>query len=338
MAASASADSALDILFQHQAAGVSRMSLKIKARELAKRIVRRLTGKEDIRAYVRLRRLEFKKRLHRKEITLGELRQTFGEMGVAEGRTIWFQSSWNEFYNYKGTPSSIINLLLEMIGPDGTLVMLATPLSVVPGEVLHIDRAPVSTGMICEVFRRYKGVRRSIHQSASVIALGPQAEYLTRDHHNTLVSWDSKSPFWRLTEVDALCLSAGNWRFLASLAPLHAVEAALRMEIAYFHELFTGSVTYVWENREGQKGEHTYMTRKGAFDAEKFGRLYPAHMSKQKRLSNLEIWSISARDAINTGIALGRQGKTMYFDPKPRAELFKPLAAREAQENSVPKS
>lgn len=299
------------------------MSLKHKFRQAAKHTIRKLIGKEDIRSYVRLRKIALKKLWYRKEITLKDLRSAFTDMGVKSGDTLWFQSSWNEFYNYKGTPSSVVNLLLELIGPQGTLAMLATPLVVDSSKVLRIDDAPVSTGMICEVFRRYKGIHRSIHQSASVIALGPNAEYLTRDHHRTLTSWDKDSPFYRLAELDALCLSAGNWRFLASLAPLHAVESALRTELVYFDRLFEGTSTYRWETKTGKNGEHTYMHRKGAFDAEKFGTLYPPHMSKRTRLANLQIWSIKACDAIETGIALGRQGKTMYVDPKPTAELFK---------------
>lgn len=299
---------------------------KKKLRELAKVTARRIIGKDDLRGFVRTKRRQLEQLWFQKEITLDDLSKAFTMLGVTPGRTIWLQSSWNEFYNYKGTPSSVVNLLLEMIGPEGTLAMLATPLTIDSSKVLKIDCEPVSTGMICEVFRRYKGVQRSIHQSASVIALGPQAGFLTRDHHLTETSWDPDSPFCRLMDVDALCVSAGNWRFLASLAPLHAVESLLRKEIQYFNNLFVDKTTYQWETRDGRRGEHTYYYRYGTFDAEKFGKLYPASMSKRFKISNLHFWSISARDAIHMGVHLGRQGKTMYFDPKPHAKLFLPVA------------
>lgn len=301
------------------------MASRTKLRELAKRVARSLVGKSDLRSYLRSRRIALQKRWYRAPVTLDDLRQVFSEVGVKRGQSVWLQSAWNEFYNYKGTPSSVIDLLLEMIGPDATLVMLATPIHIDTSKVLFIDREPVSTGMICEIFRRYKGVKRSIHLSASVIALGPHAEYLTRDHHETLTPWDDDSPCCRLMDIDALCVSVGNWRFLASLSPLHVVEAKLRTEIEYFSRLFTKRITYEWQAGGGRRGSHTFLARNGEFDSEKFGRLYPRSMSKRVQLSNLQVWSITARDAIETGVKLGRSGKTMYVSPKPDTSLFRPV-------------
>ena len=133
---------------------------------------------------------------------------------MTPGRVIWIQSSWNEFYNFSEKPSSVIDLLLEMIGPERTLVMPAVPLRMDPERVLVIDREPVSTGLICEIFRRYPRVVRSIHLSSSVIALGPQAEYLVKDHQTTQTPWDPATPYQRLMEADALCIGMGVGRFL----------------------------------------------------------------------------------------------------------------------------
>src|SRR5215469_11743566 len=91
-------------------------------------VLRGLIGRKDVRSYVRLRRLALERRLFRKPITTQDLGSAFEKLGVKRGSVIWVQSSWNEFYNFDGKPSSVINILLEMIGPEGTLVMPAIPL------------------------------------------------------------------------------------------------------------------------------------------------------------------------------------------------------------------
>lgn len=280
-------------------------------RNIAIDLLRSLTGKSDVRSYVRLRRLALERRIYRTPISREMLREAFARLGVSSGRTVWVQSSWNEFYNFAEKPSVVIDLLVDMIGPEGTLVMPAVPLKIDPDRLLLIDSEPVSTGLICEVFRRYPGVKRSIHLSASVIARGPRAEYLVRDHHLTETAWDPASPFQRLMEVDALCVGMGVGRFLASLTPLHAVESILRYE-GLFADVFRDPISYRWRTRDGREGEHTFLRRHGVFDAARLGRHYPRTQYVEFRLSNLWLWSISARDAINTGIELGRRGITMY--------------------------
>lgn len=277
--------------------------------------LRRALGREDLRSYVRLRRLALEKRFFKDPISVPELRSAFERLGIKAGGTVWVQSSWNEFYNFPGKPSSVIDLLLDLIGSEGTLVMSAIPLVVDDRKILEIHREPVSTGLIAETFRRYRGVKRSIHNSSSVIALGPQAEFLVKDHHTTETPWDPESPYQRLMELDAICVGLGVGRFLAMLTPLHAVESILRHENPDFAAIFHGTTTYRWRTRDGDEGTHTYLNRNGAFDAAWLGQHYPRDQYVEFRLSNLRMWSIPARDAIMTGVSLGRRGISMYRMP-----------------------
>jgi aminoglycoside N3'-acetyltransferase len=278
--------------------------------------LRKLFHTKDLRSFIRFRRLALQKLILKKEIPKSSLIQAFTKLGVSAGKTIWIQSSWNEFYNFRGKPTQVIDILLDLIGPEGTLVMPAIPLNLNLDRVIQIENEPVSTGLICEIFRRYPGVVRSIHRSSSVIALGPQAKFLTKDHHLTETPWDPDSPFQRLMDVDALCVGVGVGRFLASLTPLHAVESILRHEVPIFADIFRERTSYRWRTNDGREGEHNVLNRNGAnFDAARFGRNYPKDQYIEFRLSNLWFWSISARDAINTGVALGRRGINMYQLP-----------------------
>src|SRR5580698_10957532 len=120
-------------------------------RSTAKRLAQKLLGQEDVRGFVRIKRLWLSKQVYRRPIAVAELRQQLIDLGVARGRTLWVQSSWNEFYNVAMRPSEVIDMLRDLIGPEGTLAMPAFPIDHDPAKVFLVDRAPVYTGLLCEV-------------------------------------------------------------------------------------------------------------------------------------------------------------------------------------------
>src|SRR5882757_4388124 len=230
-------------------------------RSTAKRIAQKLLGQGDVRGFVRTQKLWLSKKLYRRPIAIAELRQQLIDLGVTPGRTLWVQSSWNEFFNVPMRPSEVIDLLRDLLGPGGTLVMPAFPIDQDPAKVFLVDRAAVYTGLLCEVFRRYPDVRRSIHLGSSVCAIGPNAEFLVKDHHLTAMPWGKDSPFCRLMEVDALMLGLGaGFNFMTAL---HAVECLLYDEVPYFRTVFDGTIRYRWKRASGETGEHEFMNRSG---------------------------------------------------------------------------
>src|ERR1700690_3109852 len=194
-------------------------------RSTAKRLAQKLVGRSDVRGFVRKQKLWLSKKIYWRPVSIADLRQRLTDFGVTPGRTLWVQSSWNEFYNVPLRPSEMIELLRDLIGPGGTLAMPAFPIDQNPDKVFLVDRAPVYTGLLCEVFRRTAEVRRSIHLSLSVCAVGPNADFLVRDHHHTLMPWGKDSPFCRLRELDARMLGLGaGFNFMT---PLHTAECLL---------------------------------------------------------------------------------------------------------------
>ncbi len=158
-------------------------------RSTVKGLAQKLLGQSDVGGFVRTRQLWLSKQIYRRPVQIAELRGRLIDLGVTRGRTVWVQSSWNEFFNVPMRPSEVIDLLRELIGSEGTLAMPAFPIDQDPGKVFLVDRAPVYTGLLCEVFRRSPGVLRSIHLGSSVCAIGPNADFLIRDHHHTNTAW-----------------------------------------------------------------------------------------------------------------------------------------------------
>jgi aminoglycoside 3-N-acetyltransferase len=292
------------------------------ARDAVKHLARRLLGRSDLRGFVRAQKLQLAKRIYRRPVAIADLRRHLIDLGITPGRTLWVQSSWNEFYNVPLRPSEMIELLLDLLGAEGTLAMPAFPIDQDPDKVFLVDRAPVYTGLLCEVFRRLPGVRRSIHLGASVCAIGPQADFLVRDHHLTRLPWGPNSPFCRLAELDARMLGLGAG--FEYLTPLHAAECLLYEEVPYFRGVFDGTVKYRWKRASGATGEHEFLRRIGDIRPLRLRRHFGPDICVEARISNLRMLAANARPFIDRAVALGRQGITMYIEPAPTPELFVP--------------
>jgi len=293
-------------------------------RSTVKRIAQKVLGQGNVRDFVRTRRLWLDKKIYRRPIEVAELRQHLIDLGVTRGRTVWVQSSWNEFFNVPMKPSDVIDLLRDLIGPEGTLAMPAFPIDPDPSKLFLVDRAPVYTGLLCEVFRRVSGVQRSIHLASSVCATGPNADFLVRDHHRTVMTWGKESPFCRLMDVDARMIGLGaGFNFMT---PLHAVECLLYDEVPFFRQVFNGTIRYRWKRANGETGEHEFLNRGGDVRPQRLRRYFGPEICTDAKLSNLKMIAADAKPFIEHAVALGRKGITMYIEPVPKPELFVPVA------------
>jgi aminoglycoside 3-N-acetyltransferase len=289
-------------------------------RSTVKGLASKLLGHTDVRGFVRTRKLWLSRQIYRQPVEPAELRQKLIDLGVTRGRTVWVQSSWNEFYNVRLRPSEVIDLLRDLIGPDGTLAMPAFPIDQDLTKVFLVDRAPVYTGLLCEVFRRTQGVLRSVHPSSSVCAIGPQAEFLVRDHHRAKTAWGPDSPFCRLMELNARLVGLGaGFEFMT---PLHVVECVLHDEVPFFRGVFGATVRYRWKRASGETGENEYLDRTGDVRPARLRRYFGPDILDEARISNLKMIAADAKPFIEHAVALGRRGITMYVQPAPKPELF----------------
>ena len=62
-------------------------------RNTAKRLAQKLVGRSDLRGFVRKQKLWLSKKIHRRPVSIADLRQRLIDLGVTPGRTLWVQSS-----------------------------------------------------------------------------------------------------------------------------------------------------------------------------------------------------------------------------------------------------
>ena len=273
-------------------------------------------------------RLRIGKRLYKQKFTAQEVVDAMKSMGMQKGSVVFIQSRWAEFYNCTSDPEDLIDAILDVIGPEGTLGMACMPM-MQEGKLFNVKKTPTNAGFLAEAFRRYKGVKRSINIQHSVCALGPKADYLVSEHYLSETPWDIKSPYYRLSEVNALVFGLGLGKYWIGTI-IHCVDSLLKDEIPYYHDMFYSEKTeYKYIDYDGiEKSYWCYdmpltgpKKRIGSYVLNR--RLAKKFSSRKfKQVSNLQMTCYDAKDVVTTVVALGRKGIDSYWTPSKRGYKF----------------
>jgi aminoglycoside 3-N-acetyltransferase len=123
------------------------------------------------------------------------LTHAFRAIGVKRGSILCVHSSLSQFGYIPGGPATLVQALLDALGPDGTLCIPTHSLCLLGAEPYDPLRSPSVLGAVSEYFRRHPGVIRSAHPTHSVAAVGPAARALT--HLSESVSAPmARNGFW----------------------------------------------------------------------------------------------------------------------------------------------
>lgn len=162
-------------------------------------------------------------------ITGAAVRAALAEAGVGSGASVIVHSSLSRLGWVVGGAHTIVNALLEAVGPRGTITMpsLSSDLSdparweapPVPESWWPIIRAKMPAfdphltpttqmGAVVECFRHLPGSARSEHPADSFVAHGPHARRIVHPHPLSPAFGDG-SPLSRLYDLDARIVLLG---------------------------------------------------------------------------------------------------------------------------------
>jgi aminoglycoside 3-N-acetyltransferase len=143
--------------------------------------------------------------------TTASLVQAFSSLGLHRDMIVMVHSSLGRVGWTEGGPIAVIQALLEVLGPDGTLVMPAeSPQLGDPSnrDVFDPHTTPTTMGAIPEAFRSYPGTLRSSHPLVSVCANGRLAQEITAQHALEFCEGRG-TPFEKLYDLGAWTLLLG---------------------------------------------------------------------------------------------------------------------------------
>jgi aminoglycoside 3-N-acetyltransferase len=175
-------------------------------------------------------------------LTVKSFADQLATCGLGAGQTVLVHTSLSKLGWIAGGPQAVIEALLAVLAPGGTLLMPAhsndnsepsywknPPVPQAWWQIIRDERTPFDAqrtptrgvGCVPELFRTWPGVVRSNHPTDSLAACGPNASYLVSSH--TLENeFGDESPIGRLYALDGfvLLLGAGH----ESNTSLHLAE------------------------------------------------------------------------------------------------------------------
>mgnify|MGYP003877520601 CR=1 FL=1 len=128
-------------------------------------------------------------------MTRGHIVEELRRLGLGEGDVIQVHSSLSSFGYVEGGADAVVDALLELVGPEGT-VMVPT-FNHHRARVFDIRETPSVNGAVTEALRRRPEAKRSLHPTHPYAAIGKDAEELTSEHLE-LRTFDIRSPLGKL--------------------------------------------------------------------------------------------------------------------------------------------
>jgi aminoglycoside 3-N-acetyltransferase len=135
-------------------------------------------------------------------ITQTQLSEGFAALGVLQGSKVLVHSSLRSLGHVDGGADAVIDSLLAVLGPMGTLLVPTLTGSSLfsPQNPPTFDPAqtPSWTGTIAETLRKRPTAARSLHPTHSAAAIGADATALLEGHVHSVTPCDEWSPYGEL--------------------------------------------------------------------------------------------------------------------------------------------
>ena len=148
-------------------------------------------------------------------------------LGVQSGDVLMIHSSLRSMGHVVGGAPTVVDALLEVLGPTGTLVGPSFNYETAqdPGFIFDPLDTPSDMGAIADQIRRRAGNRRSRHLTHSVSAIGPEAEAIVKAPGES--AWAADSPLGTVFKLGGRFLLLGVT--YQSFTACHLLEVAFRL-------------------------------------------------------------------------------------------------------------
>ena len=118
----------------------------------------------------------------KKTVTTAEIARGLRALGICAGEHLIVHSSLKSLGYVEGGAPAVVEALLEVLGPEGTLMVPTFTHSAT--EYFDPLESPSKNGAITEAARLRPEARRSLHPTHAVTVIGPDAEELLADDVN----------------------------------------------------------------------------------------------------------------------------------------------------------
>lgn len=184
--------------------------------------------------------------------TVDQLAEHVEATGIQRGDNVILHSSLRSVGKTADGPATVVNAILSVIGPTGTL-MAPTFTYSLPGwksDPYSHKTSPARTGAIPEYMRHRPDAIRSFHPTHSVAVIGADAHHIAADHMEA-TPLGRNSPFGKMLDRNAKILMLGTHQDTNS--SLHLCEVLA--QLPYIHVCFADDVDFETAWYQGEEGE-----------------------------------------------------------------------------------
>jgi aminoglycoside 3-N-acetyltransferase len=163
----------------------------------------------------------------------------FKSTGLQAGDTVLVHSAFKSLGGVEGGPQTVIDVLLEILTPEGTLIMPTFNFDFNKGAPWDVRSTPSQMGVLTELVRTDARAKRVFHPFYSFAVIGKYADFLTRERYKS--SYERASVFGKLRDLDGKIMIIGL-DYTHSFTFVHHVEQMEGVDYRFIKG-FTGEVT-----------------------------------------------------------------------------------------------
>ena len=172
-------------------------------------------------------------------LTKNDLVVGFRKTGLTAGDVVLVHSSYKSFGAVDGGPQTVVDALLEVLTPLGTLIMPTFNFNFNKGEPWDVRTTPSHMGVLTEVVRLNPESKRVFHPFYSFAIMGALKDVLTKVRYKD--SYGTDSIFMQLRKLDAKIMVIGL-SYTHSMTFFHHIEQMEGVDYRFIKP-FTGKVT-----------------------------------------------------------------------------------------------
>ncbi len=248
-------------------------------------------------------------------VTKGDIINGLKRMGLGSGHKALVHSSLSSFGVVEGGADTVIDALIETVGPRGTILVptLTGHSTLSPSNPPQFDPVltPCWTGRVPETFRKRQDAVRSLHPTHSVAAIGADAVSLTRDHFFSVTPCDEMSPYGKLAHCqDSYIVLIGVGHEVSTT--FHHIEEVVGVEYHMQKEFVRARIIV-----DGQKiHRHVMIHRYGA--PRNFGVMEPIFeeqgIQTKTKIGDSDVRLVNVNRMVRTTIQCLRANKKFLCD------------------------
>lgn len=149
------------------------------------------------------------------QVNKERLVEGFSKLGLGKGDVVLVHSSLKSLGHVLGGAQTVIDALLEVVTPEGTLIVPTYQVGIMYNTcsrsdyIFDVRSSGTKLGLIPAAFLKQPGLHRSIHPTHSVSAIGREAEFIVGSHHEAESTYGVGSPWHKILQVNGKVMGLG---------------------------------------------------------------------------------------------------------------------------------